>query len=753
MKTVCRRLHSAFLAFLLLASASGAAFADAGVPPAAPKAEKSAEKPLKIQGDAVEYFYEKNRARGQGNIQIDYEGWVLTADSVEVDLKSKEAWAKGGVVLTQPGAKYSGEDIHVNFADKTAEVRELKAVIAPNYRGKAATLERTSGEAYLLRDAYITTCDESTDCADGSPQYRLESREIEYYPDDKLVMKHVILRLRNVPLFYIPVLVLPIEDFDRFPIQVELGTTSEWGAFALTKVRYYAGKHHDGNVLLDVRENQGFAWGVEHFYRLDEQFGEQFGRGALRTYFADDQCFESGADCSRAKDHTVPTASRYRIQDRHRAKIDDATSVTFELNKLSDEYMIQDYFYREEFERIAFPDNYVSVVRATDDYSASLLSRYRVDDFIPVVERLPEFNFDTHTRAIGNSNFYFRNQDQFVWLNRTYKDLDSEEANQDAGRGDVRNRLSYALKAGDVAITPFVGLRNTFYTRNLDGDERTFLRNNAEAGVDASTKLFKTYDASFHQWGIDIDQMRHILTPTVSYFYQSRPTYEKDELFQFDRLDTLDHESMMTVDLENKLQIKYRKDPSDPNSPTLMREFVRSIVSFEFTMPQWDTDKLHQILTETTFSPWTWLSVNFDSRYAAEFDRFEEANIDLEHERGPLKLGIGQRYLHEASNQTTAHVEWQAHRDWKFGVYERFDFVRDSISERGRNNEFELAIERSNFYCWTIRLIYNRSHDENGFFVTFTPSAFPENSFRRMQHYREVRNLAGQAPAPAETRA
>lgn len=702
-------------------------------------AAPAAQKPLKIQGDAVEYFYEKNRAKGEGNIKIDYEGWVLTADAVEVDLKTKEAWATGSVVLTQPGAKYSGEKIYVDFGQKTAEVERLKAVIAPNYRGQASRMEKTANDAYLLRDAYITTCDESTDCADGSPQYRLESREIEYYPNDRLVMKHVILRIRNVPIFYIPVLSLPIENFDRFPIQVELGSNSEWGAFALTKVRYYANRDHDGNVLLDVRENQGFAWGVEHFYRLD-----RFGQGALRTYFADDDCFESGNDCSRAKDHTVPTASRYRIQDRHRVKVDDATSVTFELNKLSDEYMIQDYFYREEFERIAFPDNYVSVVRATDDYSASLLSRYRVDDFIPVVERTPELNFDTHTRSIGDSNFYFRNEDQFTVLNRTFKDRTRGEQNEDAARGDVRNRLSYALRAADVAITPFIGARHTFYSRDMSGDDRTFVRNNAEAGVDVSTKLFKVYDASFHQWGIHIDQMRHIFTPNLSYFYQSRPTVDATDLFQFDRLDTLDHQSLMLVDFENKLQIKHRERPDDPASAVIMREFFRSIIGFEFTMPQVDTNKLHQVLTEMEFTPWTWMTLSSETRYAAEFDRFEEANIDLTFERGPLKLGLGQRFLHEASNQTTAHLEWQFHPEWRLGLFERFDFARSSISEGGRNNEFELVLTRSNFFCWTVNLIYNRSHDENGFYFTFTPSAFPDSSFRRAQYYRDVPALAGQ---------
>ncbi len=69
-------------ALIFAACPAPARASDATVPGAAPKAEK----PLKIQGDAVEYFYEKNRAKGEGNITIDYEGWVLTADSVEVDL-------------------------------------------------------------------------------------------------------------------------------------------------------------------------------------------------------------------------------------------------------------------------------------------------------------------------------------------------------------------------------------------------------------------------------------------------------------------------------------------------------------------------------------------------------------------------------------------------------------------------------------------------------------------------------------------
>ena len=61
------------------------------------------------------------------------------------------------------------------------------------------------------------------------------------------------------------------------------------------------------------------------------------------------------------------------------------------------------------------------------------------------------------------------------------------------------------------------------------------------------------------------------------------------------------------------------------------------------------------------------------------------------------------------------------------------------------NNEFELELERANFFCWTVRLVYNRTHGENGFFITFSPSAFPETSFLRSQRYYDRGALGGQA--------
>lgn len=703
------------------------------------------ESPIKIKGDSVEYFFEKETAEGRGNVRIDHGTSTLTADEIDVNLKTKEATARGNVVLTQPGAKYEGSKVFINFETGDAVVDDMKVQVEPFYRGYSKSMKRINGteetqEYFVFENAYFTTCEEATDCQDGTPQYRLEAQQVQYYPEDKLVMHHVVMRLRNLPIFYFPMLVLPIKDIREFPVQLELGQNDEWGFFGLSKYRYYINDDHDGNLLFDVREKQKFAWGVEHFYR-----NEQWGNGALRTYFANDRCGDDDTDCSKSGEIASGETHRYRLQMRHSGQIEENTGLNFEFNKLSDEYMIQDFFYREEFERVQKPENYLSVIHAKDEYTLSGLVRYRLDDFIGEVERLPEFRLDTHTDSLGDTPFYFRSETAVSMLNKTFKDYDEDELSQSAARIDQRHRLSYVWRIGEWTATPFVGSRHTFYNRDAAGDDRNFVRNFMEAGVDVSTKYFKIYDYSFDAFGIKFDQLRHVFTPNISYLYRSKPTHTKESLVEFDSVDTFDHDSRITLDFENKLQIKYmEKNKTDSQLYQAKRTLVRSIVSADLKIPRGNETRLDAIESELQLFPYSWLGISTETRYSFETDEFEYMNLDASISKGDWKIGFGQRYVNGSSNQSTIHAEWQMNDDWKFEVYERFDFQRNSLSTGGENNEFEAVVEKKNIFCWTVRFIYNHSNGGDGFFVTLSPSAFSEGAYRRSQSYRELYDLTHQ---------
>lgn len=678
--------------------------------------------PIQITGESVEYFYAEERAVGSGDIRIEYKGWTLTADEVAVNLKTKEASAKGNVTLVQEGAIYTGDAVQVNFETKSAEISNLSGSIAPHYTVQGKEVRKVNDAYYQVSDGYITTCHEDECDGDDIPYYRIQSKEVTYYPEDKVVVRHAVLYIGKIPFFYVPIIVIPIVDVDRFPIQVEVGKRKEWGAYALTKMRYWANKDFKGNFLFDVREKQGLAGGIENFYD-----SHAIGQGAARFYYADDQCGADESDCAASEGHISPESSRYRAQLRHRWQIYENTALNAEINKLSDEFVIQDFFYRNEYEKISFPDNYVSVIHSEDDYTLSGLTRFRLDDFVPVVERTPEIRFDTHTHAFEDLPVYYRQEVQVSNLDRRFKD--EEDVHQEATRVDTRHSLSLVQRFDPVTVTPFVALRETYYTRDSSGEKREFIRGNMEAGFDASAKFFRTYEGTVQALGLDWNDFRHIFTPAAHYRYQSKPTHVREDLYGFDAIDDIDHHNFFQFDFENKIQTKSHTGHEGELSK---RTLLRTLVYTDLQTPQADRVYLNTTGIDVEFDPYGWLTIASDAAYSWETDAFASANIDAVVHWDEIWFGVGQRYSHEVSNQTTFQLDWKVSENWHVRLYERYEF------ENSETDEFEITVERAHVFCWTVRLTYNTRNGEDSVFVSFSPSAYPDTAFQSGQTYRRI---------------
>ena len=120
------------------------------------------------------------------------------------------------------------------------------------------------------------------------------------------------------------------------------------------------------------------------------------------------------------------------------------------------------------------------------------------------------------------------------------------------------NVLSYVRKIAWLYITPFVGLYSTFYSKNRF-DNSYIWREAPETGISVSTKTYKIFHHGFSFLGERIDEMRHILTPKVSYSYIHPPTTSKTELFSFDGIDDLERQESVIFSLGNKLQVRNKK--------------------------------------------------------------------------------------------------------------------------------------------------------------------------------------------------
>ncbi|MBI3251727.1 MAG: LPS-assembly protein LptD [Candidatus Omnitrophica bacterium] len=667
---------------------------------AAAFAAETPEPPVQVHGDTVEYYDAEQKVIGTGHVSIDHGGARLTADKITFYLATKNAVAEGRVTLIQRGSVFKGDRGEYNFEKKSGNVSRMDGETPPYYT-KARAVEKISDTHYRATDGSITTC-----CGD-SPFYKVQAHHIDVYPDDKVVVHNAVLYVKNVPILFVPYYEQRAADVGRFPVQIVPGKNQEWGFFVLSKWRYYLSDtpafHSKGNVLLDYRQKRGFGWGAENFYH-----GEKIGHGALRGYSIDDRAVSPGGI----------NPNRYRAQWRHQAPLTPSTTLTTEVNKLSDATVVKDFFFREEYERNAFPDNYVSLVTARPEYTLTILDRERLDDFFTVVERSPEVRLDTHNREFEDMPFYLREEYQFSNLRKEFADTD---VGLSATRFDTNHTLTYAGHAGAVSIDPRVGTRQTFYSHDADSG-RDFVRGTFDPGLDVSTRFYRTYDVYVKALGLDYNQIRHVFTPTASYNYRPTPTVPRTLLQRFDGIDDLDKQNFIRFAFENKFQTKEHAK-GEVLTP---REIARVIPFFDTDL---HTGHLENTGIDVELRPYTWMGIEADTTYNSHTRDWETFNTDFYLERGPAKIALGERYVQNESSQTTAQVNWNVRPDLQVKVYERYEF------EDNKSKEFELALSKA-FECVIVDFTYNhRAGSGDTFYFVFRLKAFPRAPIGLSQSY------------------
>lgn len=674
------------------------------VPSASATEAPASSQPVKVLGETVEYFHEQQKVIGTGNVSIDYEGTLLTADKITVYTQTGQAIAEGNVTLKQADSIYRGPRGEYNFKTQQGKVDRLSAEFGPLY-GKARQVERVSEGHYRASDGYITTC-----CGDN-PFYKIQSKQVDIHPGQKVTVRNALLIVRGVPVLFIPYYTQPFVNFDRFPIELVPGKDSEWGMFLLSRWRYELGRSEDfsskGNVLADYRQENGLGVGLENFYK-----GNRIGRGAVRAYAIDDQDAPENTD-----------ADRFRVQWRHQLQLSKYTQLTAELHRLSDKDMTKDFFFRQEYERDVNPDSYIALVTNRPEYGLLLLDRERVNDYATVTERSPEIRFDTYPKPFQGTPFYWREEIRAANLK---KEFGGSEQQFDAGRVDTNYTLLYMGKAGPVSVTPRIGTRQTYYSRALaEETDRDIFRGTVDPGVDVSARFFKTYDVYLHKYGLDYNQMRHIFNPTVSYNFRPDPTRPRTILQQFDAIDAIDKQHFLRFNLQNTLQTK------EPDGDTLRSREIARIIPF-FDM-DYDTHHVENLGYDVELAPYPWLSVESDGLYNTHLSQWEVVNADLHFTKGRFEFGLGQRFVNDQSNQTTSEVRWTLNEQWAFKAYERYDFERS-----GLDDEFEITVSRA-FECVIMDLTYNHREGDT-FFVAFRLKGFPKASVSLSQTYNRPKS-------------
>jgi len=662
-------------------------------------AEEAPQGAIIVNGDEVEYFPDEKKVMGKGNISIDYKGSTVTADAITVFLETKDAEAEGEVILKRGTDEFRGSHLTYNFETKEGVLQDAKGVALPWYFG-GVRVERHGENAFLVKDGYLTTCDLP------HPHYKIHTKQIEITAEDRVIAKNVFFEAGGLPVLYAPYYSRSIKGDPTKTAGVSIvpGYSSRWGAYALGRLGVPLYDKTHATLIFDERTKRGPGGGAEIAYETN------LGEGEIKGYFIDDDERQSPID-------TRKDTERYRGSWKHRWEMTPQTTFLGEYHNWSDRFITRDYFNNEYTENFR-PETFGAIIHNNSFLNAALMGQKRTNHFFTQTEQLPEFQLTSRRLPLWDTGLFYQGEANVGSLTRAI----AGGPNRTTERADLFSELSYPTGLSGIQFVPKVGIRQTYYGKDLLNNEDV-TRGMLTTGFDLSTRFRKMYDLETHLWGWELLGLRHIVEPGIQYRYTPEPTLIASRTPFFDDIDLLTKRNRLTFILDNKFQTQRVFREGEKEVVDLIDLVLESHYDFK---SDWE-GKFVDVVGTLEFRPSPYWGFIADSTYDVEVEDVVEGNMDLFALREDRwRMDFLYRYEDEVSNQITSKLSWKIHPKWKVELYERFE------ADEAQFEEEEIVLTR-NFHCWEASLGFNvrdtedreRPRSEVSVYLAFRLTAFP----------------------------
>lgn len=399
-------------------------------------------------------------ASATGNVQIDYGDTQIMSGRADYNANTGDVMASENVTVWKGGTTYKSDSIVYNI--KTGELtgNNIRSSLAKGsgtlvyetdkFETQTKFIERIDGD-----NAYITTHDVQ------DPNYKVRAKQITIYPDDRIVMKKVTVYAGDTPILWFPYISQPMDDEVGYTFSP--GWASNWGAYLLNQYGIMYGDHTLAKYKFDLRSSRGVAGGVDLISMRHRWNQENF--GTLKLYYAQDSDPTLTQTGSRTEELQRQNLSegRYKVNFAHRIYIPGPEESTwyldFDINKLSDEFFYQDFFF-QEFRSNREPDNQISLVHTADRYTATLMGRFQLNDFYRTATRLPELAFDFIRQPIFDTGLFYQGNTTGGIYQEQFSNLEIEETRRLIREGEdyLKQQGSLTNANGELSASVQPGL-------------------------------------------------------------------------------------------------------------------------------------------------------------------------------------------------------------------------------------------------------------------------------------------------------
>lgn len=232
------------------------------------------EIPVKVKADTLKYFEDSSMFEAAGSVEVRLKGITIYADHLLMDPATNIATAEGRVRMVADDYTADASALRYDANSETAEYYDFNS---------QALSSKVKGQIYLtarrLKDyqdkmdgeqGSMTTCDQSIN------HYFMVADKVEYYPEDRIEGRNVVMYEGQLPVMWMPYLVYDLHRKRRK--NWVFGHNQVEGDYLKT-----AWDYPGGIFLFDYMEKKGWGTGV------DTNYESALGVGALYLYVLDEK--------------------------------------------------------------------------------------------------------------------------------------------------------------------------------------------------------------------------------------------------------------------------------------------------------------------------------------------------------------------------------------------------------------------------------------------------------------------------------
>jgi len=509
---------------------------------------------LLLRADAAVLWYHQARdvyeIYAEGNIRLERKPGAAPS----IELKEGEPDVTGifrsmradQVYINPRRARGLATNTEVRLTDPTAEPRTVYV-----FRGEKTFL--IDSQTLIMKEVSATTC------GFARPHYQFKADTVQVMRQKPSTLLHAWnprLQLGETPrdIIGLPFIGIDLSRRAYLLTDYALGSSGKFGFFVQTTWRPFdlgspPAWIENWTVNLDYYGSRGPAIGTELLYEFgQEPYPRHTGR--LRGYYVHDTGDEDETELP------VPQESRGRLHLEHRSQFDAAWRLDAEYYHLSDEGFLNEYF-EADFEEEKTPESYLLARYLRNSTYLAFLYKRRVNDFLTQTEETPTFDLEIVGLPLGR--FVYEGSIQGGVYDLEFSDIlaPSPADPPDLARMHTEHKLSIPFSIGMFRVDPFVRALATWTdTSAMQAgawqDEEA--RSGVGGGITISTVLSRSFPTTSKL--LDLNRLRHIVIPYVSFDALSVSGAQSAEFIQMDPVDAIDTGTQTVVGLRHRLLTK-----------------------------------------------------------------------------------------------------------------------------------------------------------------------------------------------------